>query len=102
MLDNIEIAILTRLNALAERHGLKPYDFVATVHSSSEPEEAALTLRFEVFAHGSQLRVERFDRMLADLGAVHGDEAVLAGDAAHVIDALDAALDRAPKPRGLF
>ena len=26
MLDNVTVAIFTKLNALAERHGLKPYD----------------------------------------------------------------------------
>ncbi len=30
MIDNQDVAVLTRVNALAERHGLKPCDFVAT------------------------------------------------------------------------
>ena len=30
MLDNVDVAVLTKVNELAERYGLKPYDFVAT------------------------------------------------------------------------
>src|SRR4051812_149797 len=98
MLDNIEIAILTRLNALAERHGLKPYDYVAAVRMSAEDGEPPCALRFEVHAQGNTLREERYEQMLPGLGIPKQDAAVLAGDAPHVIAPLDAPLARPPKP----
>ena len=45
MLDNVKVAIFTKLNTLAEKHGLKPYDFVATQKDGSGYE---IRLDFEV------------------------------------------------------
>jgi hypothetical protein len=99
MLDNQDVAVLTRVNELAERHGLKAYDFVAT--SKLEEDDTGIThvLEFEVPARGNALREERFDRMLKDIGIMQGDEAVPRGDTATIIDALDNALQLAPRPR---
>jgi hypothetical protein len=99
MFDNQDVAVLSRVNELAERHGLKPYDFVAT--SKLEEDDTGIThvLEFEVPARGNALREERFDRMLKDLGIVQGDRAVLRADTATIIDALDNALQLAPRSR---
>jgi len=100
MLDNHNVAVLSRVNELAERHGLKPYDFVAT--SKFEEDDTGISqhvLEFEVPAQGNALREERYDRMLKDIGILQGDRAVLRGDAATIIDALDNALQLAPRPR---
>jgi len=100
MLDNQNVAVLSRVNELAERHGLKPYDFVAT--SKFEEDDTGISqhvLEFEVPAQGNALREERYDRMLKDIGIVQGDRAVLRGDAATIIDALDNALQLAPRQR---
>ena len=95
MLDNCDIAILTRLNELAERHGLKPYDFVATVRH--DPNSPNAILSFEDPAQGNALREERYGKMLQSLGV--GADDTLTAPYAQVIDALDNALQQAPRPR---
>ena len=100
MLDNQDVAVLTRVNELAERHGLKPCDFVATF--TPEEDDTGIThhvLQYEVPARGNALRVDRFNRMLKDIGIVVDDEPVLRGDPATIIEALDNALQVAPRPR---
>ena len=98
MLDNIDVAILTKLNNLSERFGLKSYDFVATVQPQSE--KGRIMLCFEVPAQGNALKEGRFDKMLQAIGA--DKDGVLKGTPTHVIDALDAALHNAPKPPRRF
>jgi hypothetical protein len=97
--DNQDVAILTRVNDLAERHGLKPYDFVATIRREGGGNLGRYVLEYEVPAQGNALREERFAKMLKDIGIVPGDEAALRGDTATIIDALDNALQRAPRLR---
>ncbi len=99
MLDNQDVAVLSRVNELAERHGLKPYDFVATSKLEEDGTGITHVLEFEVPARGNALREDRFDRMLKDIGIVQSDEAALRGDTATIIDALDNALQLAPRPR---
>ncbi len=96
MIDNIDVAILTKVNELAERRGLKPSDFVASVYNGEELEDNSL--RFEVPPSGNALKVERFGKMLEDLG-VGSDSNTLKGTAGSIIDALDYALSISPKPR---
>jgi hypothetical protein len=95
VLDNCDIAILTKLNELAERYGLKPYDFVATVRHDPNAPQAILC--FEDPAQGNALREERYGKMLQSLGV--GADGTLTAPYAQVIDALDAALEQAPRPR---
>lgn len=103
MLDNIDIAILTRVNELAARHGLKPYDFVAVARSEENAAgDSRFVLDFETPASGNALREERYASMLRDLGVITGDEAVLSGSYQHIIDSLDKALEIAPRARGRF
>jgi hypothetical protein len=98
MLDNIDVAIFTKLNELAERRGLRPYDFVATY--SWDGKEESWVLRFEVPASGNALREERFDKMLSDLGIAVTDRAELRGEPGNIVDALDRALNLSPRKPG--
>ena len=100
MLDNIDVAVLTKVNELAERYGLKPYDFVATFkHDGKE----SYVLDFEMPASGNGLREERYDKMLTAIGiAPDQDAAMLAGNPDQIIDALDNALEHAPRSRSRF
>ena len=99
MLDNVNIAVLTKVNELAERHGLKPYDFVATFNFEEDAKRTRHVLDFEVPASGNALREERFDKMLRDLGIVANDRASLIGKPSQIIEALDQALNISPRPR---
>jgi len=90
--DNIGVAIYTKVNALAERHGLKPYDFVAVVESGPGDE---IRLDFEWPAEGSVLKAERYEAMLKNIGILEGR--ILQGTDQRIIDALDNALQLAPK-----
>jgi hypothetical protein len=99
MIDNQDVAVFTRVNDLAERHGLKPYDFVAIFTREKDSKGGIYALNYETPAYGNVLRVERFEKMLKDIGIVLGDEAALRGDTATIIDALDNALEIAPRPR---
>lgn len=94
--DNQDVAVFTRLNDLAQRHGLKPYDFVASFMPEDKDQGTTYVLTFEVPAQGNALREERFDKMLASIGA---DTGQLRGDTAAIIDALDNALEHAPRSR---
>jgi hypothetical protein len=66
MLDNCDSAILTKLNEPAERYGLKPYDFVATVRDDSNAPTSIL--RFGAPVQGNALREERYETMIQSLG----------------------------------
>jgi len=101
MLDNVDIAILTKVNELAERHGLKPYDFVATFNFEEDAKGTRHVLEFEHPASGNALREERFDKMVRDLGIVTEDRSALIGKPSQIIDALDHALSLSPRPRRL-
>jgi hypothetical protein len=94
-IDNIEIAVLTKLNELAARFGLKPYHFIATLESSSEMN--GLGVRFVVPAETGQTQEKLVRKMIATLGA--DPRGVLTGGEIAVIDALDRAVGVAPKPR---
>lgn len=101
-MDIIDLAIYARLNDLADRHGLKPYDFVAVFRHDESAGIGQYKLDFELPASGNALREARFDTMLNDLGIVQGYDAVLRGDCESIIDALEAAMAVAPRPRGRF
>lgn len=97
MLDNVDVAVLTKLNELADRHGLKPYDFVAAFRWKEDARNHVLT--FECPASGNALREERFDNMLTAIGITVTDKADLSGSPEQIIDALDNALEHAPRTR---
>ncbi len=102
MIDNIEIAILTKVNELAEKCGLKPYEFVAVVESPGPGEwkdvemEGVTTLSFDGVFPGQQIE-KRVDAMCKALGV--GKDGTLRGKDSAIIDALDHALQRLPTRR---
>ena len=97
MLDNIDVAILTKLNCLAERYGLKPYDFVASLEPRFKNGKADGTiLTFEVFPL-EPLNQNRFQELLDALGVDKSGQ--LSGNDSKIVDALDTALSLAPNSR---
>src|ERR1700688_4576376 len=96
MIDNVDVAVFTKLNELAERYRLKPYHFVSTFqHTDSS--SGKMSLCFEVPSTGNALREERFDKMLRAIGVDYNGQ--LIGTSAEIIDALDRALDHSPQQR---
>jgi len=95
MLDNVTIAILTKVNELADRFGIKPYDFVAVIDNDHKN---FTVLRYEVPVSGEPTKVARFDKML-DLVGLGETTHELKGTNAQIIDALDNALQFSPKKR---
>jgi hypothetical protein len=93
MLDNIQIAILIKVNELAERHGIKPYQFCAVVRIE---DPSHISLSFEVPVSGDSANVKRFNKMLDQIGFGE-DTHTLMGSDKQIIDALDKAIHHAPK-----
>mgnify|MGYP001252704827 CR=1 FL=1 len=91
MQDNVTAAILMGVNALAERYGLRPYDFVAVVDDSRLRETV---LRFE--SPPPEEKSAAFEKMLAELGIAE-DSLELSGSDENILDALDSALKKAPR-----
>lgn len=93
--DNQELAILTRVNELADRHGLKPFHFSATVRYDQTRD--LTTLDFE---HIDRDVGPRADAMLDLLDPTRADEGHFEGTPRDLLTALDLAIARSPKPRG--
>ncbi len=100
MQDNQNFAVYSKLNALTERRGLKPYDFVAEFKRNKDAPAStdSYHLDFTVPATGNALREERFEKMLKDLG-VSTDSGRLTGATEQIIDALDHAISISPRSR---
>jgi hypothetical protein len=96
VLDNNSVAILTKVNEVAERYGIRPYDFVATVQY--DVERHASVLAFETVRDSEKETL--VSKMLERIGV--GQDGALEGTDKQIIDALDNALQRAPKPRRRF
>lgn len=92
IIENITVAVLTKVNQLAERYGLKPYDFVAEYHVHTDKPENELCF---TVAPKSEVKQKILESMMDALG-VNEDGALLATDQV-IIDALDNAMRRAPK-----
>lgn len=109
MLDNIDHAILTKVNQLASRYGLEPYDFIATLQPEQLPEErfggeldstGRTILAYETFL-GDEKKRKSFERKLESVG-VDDESSRIIGKDKEILIALDSALKRAPKPRSPF
>jgi hypothetical protein len=94
-MDNIDIAILSRLDQLSERHGLKPYDYVATLDNGAAMLGCGLI--FKIPGETSNKQRAKVQNMLNALGV--DKEGVLKGGEKAVIDAIDHALGIAPRLR---
>lgn len=95
MLENAEVAIMNKVNELAERYRLKPYDFVATIQYSKHQFKAHLA--YEIPAQGDPYKEEQWAKMMHSLGIQ--ETGVMEDTHKRIIDALDSALTMAPKPR---
>jgi hypothetical protein len=94
-MDNVDVAILTRLNDLADRHGLKPYDYIATLDNGQDMDGCGL--RFTIPCETSAEQEGKARKMFMVLGV--DESGVFKGGEKAVIDALDQALQLAPKVR---
>ena len=90
MLDNFDVAVMTKLNELADQRGLKPYDFVATLKWDAPASK--YVLRFELLTAGNSPSEERYEKMLNDLDIANDPVTQLVGTPRQIIDALDNAL----------
>jgi hypothetical protein len=95
MLDNIDIAILTKVNELADRFGIKPYEFTATLRHDLEVNGRGL--KFIIPGETSDLRSLPVKKMFATLQV--DASGLLKGGEIALINALDQALEQAPKQR---
>ena len=95
MPDSVAVAVLTRLDALAARHGLRPYDFVARVTTRSAHGQQRWEVEFDAPPR-HPVQAERFRRLLAAIGIVRPGPAVVFGGVESLLDALDAALGVTP------
>jgi hypothetical protein len=100
LLDNIDVAILSKYNELAERFGIKAYECLATLDHSKEMDGRGLS--FVVPGETDDERVPSIKKMLNTLGVSINNSkhiGLLKGGEIAVIDALDRALALAPKQR---
>lgn len=93
-MDNVSIAILTKVNELLERHGLNPCEVVAALHST---DSGNTRLSFEVPPQDDR-QMDNFERVLAALG-LSGDNTSLIGDDTEMYTRLQLAVNRSPKAR---
>lgn len=107
MNDNVTIAIMMKVNELASRYGVEPYDFVAVLKHERIPNPALggalditgrTVLAYEV-PPSDPSKFERFELMLETLGACDDTGLLVARDE-EIIKALNHALDLAPRARG--
>lgn len=92
-LGNQQLAVLSRLNELAERHGLSPMDFSALLERK---EDGTWLLSFQV--PDTEVAQDRFVRMLAGLGITDDDTLHLWATPQEIYDTIEWALQKAPKP----
>jgi len=100
ILDNIDVAILTKYNELAARFGIKSYECLATLGHGHEMHGRGLS--FVVPAETDDQRMPAIKTMLSTLGVSIDNSShvgILKGGEIAVIDALDHALSLAPKQR---
>lgn len=113
-IDNSYVALLERVNNLAARHGLAPWDFVATVGEDtlSNGNGANYTIQFEAVIPDPQLRPAdqvntnmKYYNMLAALGLIDQEEKhlkkshgvhTLRGDARAIGEKLEQSIINAP------
>lgn len=81
-----------RVNELADRYGVKPYEFTTSCHYES----GKCHLSYDTVPENTR-QGERYGKMLDAVCGRDGDE--LAGSYQEVIDTLDHAIRKAPRPR---
>lgn len=95
MLDNLDVAVLSKVNELAGRYGIKPYEFVATYRSLNVDDgRGHYSLRFETAPPDAKA----FDKMLHNLG-VNPETGELVGTTDEIYNALESAIAKSPRVR---
>lgn len=92
VLGNVEVAILTKLNELAERHGLSPLDLSANLLQNSN----SSTLVFSTVPEEA-VPLEKFERMLVGLGLTDDDNLHITGTPQQIYDTIQWAIEKAPR-----
>ena len=95
MLDNNDIAILVKVNELAERYAIAPCDFLASIRVVPDTSYSALFYEMPAAKNGAQ--EQRFNAMLGSLG-IDPRTAKLTGTTEQIYSVLEKAVRRAPKP----
>jgi hypothetical protein len=96
--DNVDFAVYAKLNQLAERHGLKPCDFIATLKNGPGED---MRLEFQYHPPEGTALAGSYDTMLRNL-RIPEDSNRLEAPIEKILDNLDNALKLAPKPRRRF
>lgn len=100
MLDNSQVAILMKVNELAGRYGLQPYQFLATLELLPESDESELRYCVGPPDRGTTETNRLWDGYRAMLKNLNlEDPGVLIGTDEELCRCLDEALQRAPRPR---
>ncbi len=92
VLGNVEVAILTKLNELAERHGLSPMDITANLLLAGDK----TTLVFSTLPEEA-VPLEKFERMLVGLGLTDDDTLHITGTPQQIYDTIQWAIEKAPR-----
>lgn len=95
MLDNNSVAILTKINELAERHGVRPCAFVATINTNANLDTV---LTFESPATDNSGIMRGYAKMLDALGLTASTHQLIGSDE-EIFAAIEAALRLIPKSR---
>jgi hypothetical protein len=94
VIDNVSIGIMTVLNTLMQRHGIKPSEVVATLERTDEAGNFRLHFCPPEKAHLG----EQFDQLLTALD-IPEDSSNLDGPGEALYSKLEIALERAPRRR---
>lgn len=106
MNNNVNVAILMRVNELASRYGIEPYDFVAVLQDEIIPnpnveggvdQTGRTVLNYSTMPE-DRSKFEKFELMLESIGASN-ETGILAGTDEELIKALDNGLRVAPRAR---
>ncbi|WP_437185271.1 hypothetical protein SH668x_002370 [Planctomicrobium sp. SH668] len=101
MLDNSQVAILMKVNELAGRYQLEPYQFLATLDVLLESDESELRYCVgppDLGTPETHRIWDRYEAMLKNLNVEDGG--ALVGNDEELCRCLHEALQRAPRPRG--
>lgn len=106
MNNNVNIAILTKVNELASRYRLEPYDFLATLTYEKAP-NPRLDGKLDHTGRSKLLfdstpqepsKLERYELMLETIG-VSNETGLLVGTDEEIFKALNRGLELAPRAR---
>ncbi len=103
---NVNIAIMMKVNELASRYRLEPYEFLAVLKYEKVPNPAlgsaldstGRSVRAYEVPPADPSKLERFELMLETLGASN-ETGLLIGEDEKIIKALNHALEVAPRTR---